>query len=345
MAKSRRKFGWSTLSKDELLNIRISDLGLRLKGTFVQKQIKHLYSELRNRKIRFFPHCWLSDEWFSPDYHPGIAIPFYLAHPRLIKMEEKFLCEAEGSSNEECIQILRHEAGHSIDWAFSLFKKKSYQKVFGNPQKRYPKVYYPNPKSRRYVLHLGFWYAQAHPVEDFAETFAVWLKKGSRWKRDYQGWPALKKLQYVDEIMQGIAEKKPIILKKDVKYEESPLGQNHLTLGEYFRKRRELYQIDYQWYFDKDLQKFFSNSPKHGRKRTAAGFLKKIHNRIRKDVAIRINEHPYVVDQILKEMIVRCKHLKLYVTRPEKQVNREAALFIAIQTFKYLNDGNPRMVI
>jgi len=84
---------WTTLSDDELLKWRLSDLGLSIEGTVLEERIERLYEELAYRGIRFRPHFWLAEEWFSPDGVPGIAIPFYLAHPRLARLERKQILE------------------------------------------------------------------------------------------------------------------------------------------------------------------------------------------------------------------------------------------------------------
>ncbi len=166
------RFKWSLISDERLLDTRICDLPLRIKGSFLEPHIKRLYSELNDRGIRFKPHLWLSGEWFTPDGVSGVAIPFYLAHPRLMKMERKQMREIEGGTEVECMRILRHEAGHAIDNAFRLHFKRRYIRVFGSFAQPYPTSYKPKPESRRYVFNLAAWYAQAHPAEDFAETFA-----------------------------------------------------------------------------------------------------------------------------------------------------------------------------
>ena len=199
------RFPWYRLTDEHLLDLRICDLALKIKGSFFEPNIKRLYSELNERGIRFKPHVWLSEEWFSPDGVPGIAIPFYLAHPRLMKLERKQMLEIEGGTDTECMRILRHEAGHALDTAFRLHFKRQWRELFGSFAKRYPDFYKPKPKSRKYVLHLPAWYGQAHPAEDFAETFAVWLTPRSRWRRRYKGWPALQKLEYIDDLMQELA--------------------------------------------------------------------------------------------------------------------------------------------
>ena len=195
------RFPWHRLSDEQLLDLRICDLPIKIKGSFLEPHIKRLYSELNARGIRFKPHVWLAEEWFSPDGVPGIAIPFYLAHPRLMKLERKQMLEIEGGTDTECMRILRHEAGHALDTAFRLHFKRQHRELFGSFAQPYPDFYKPKPKSRKYVLHLPAWYAQAHPAEDFAETFAVWLTPRSQWRRRYRGWPALRKLEYIDELM------------------------------------------------------------------------------------------------------------------------------------------------
>ena len=193
----------SFLSDEELLDLRMCDLGLSISKTFIEERVEQLYLELAERGISFRPHCWLSDEWFSPDGVPGIAIPFYLAHPRLMRLERKQVLEVEGGTHEWCMKILRHEAGHAIDTAFRLRRRKSYRETFGRVSVPYPNYYRPKPYSRNFVLHLDMWYAQSHPVEDFAETFAVWLRPRARWRAQYRDWPALKKLEFVSEEMKG----------------------------------------------------------------------------------------------------------------------------------------------
>ena len=114
---SRRRSGepsWAALPDDELLTWRMCDLGLHIEGTVLEERIERLYDELEYRGIRFRPHFWLSDEWFSPDGVPGIAIPFYLAHPRLARLERKQMLEVEGGTEDWCLRILRHEAGHAL---------------------------------------------------------------------------------------------------------------------------------------------------------------------------------------------------------------------------------------
>ena len=189
---------WADWPDEKLLDLRMCDLDVRIEGGDLEGRIAHLYGELKDSGLRFRPHFWLSDEWFTPDDVPGIAIPFYLAHPRLARLELSQMLEVEGGTPEWCMRILRHETGHAIDHAFLLRRRRRRQQLFGKSSDPYPEYYTPKPYSKSFVLHLDTWYAQSHPDEDFAETFAVWLSPESRWRERYAGWPALKKLEYMD---------------------------------------------------------------------------------------------------------------------------------------------------
>ncbi|TMJ23009.1 MAG: hypothetical protein E6G93_04805 [Alphaproteobacteria bacterium] len=175
----RRKYAWEKLSDQQLLKQRLGSLRVKVEGTWLEDCLDALNEELQARGIRLRPHAWISSEWFSPANVPGIAIPFYLAHPRLVKLEKKMMLDVEGGTWSECMAILRHEAGHAVQHAYQLQRRRRWQQLFGPSSKHYPRYYRPNPASRRYVQHLRLWYAQSHPDEDFAETFAVWLRPRS----------------------------------------------------------------------------------------------------------------------------------------------------------------------
>src|SRR3954470_16520282 len=198
------------LSDEQLLDLQMRQLDIRIEGSALEPRIAQLHEELAARGLTFRPHYWLSDEWFTPDGIPGIAIPFYLAHPRLAKLELAQMLEVEGGEPEWCMRILRHEAGHAIDNAFALRRKKQRREIFGNPSEQYPEFYAPKPYSKSFVLHLDSWYAQSHPDEDFAETFAVWLNQ-PHWRERYAGWPAIKKLEYMASLMKDVSGKRMVV--------------------------------------------------------------------------------------------------------------------------------------
>ena len=181
------KYHWSALPHDELLSVRLCDLDLTLTSTWVEKCIERLYAELDHRGIRLRPHVWISEEWFSPDGVAGIAVPFFLLHPRLMRLERRMMLEVEGGTRKQCMMLLRHEAGHAVQHAWALHRRRRWQQLFGLNSEPYPDSYRPRPGSRKYVQHLDGWYAQSHPSEDFAETFAVWLSPRRKWQRRYNG--------------------------------------------------------------------------------------------------------------------------------------------------------------
>src|SRR5215469_14739321 len=151
MPMPRRKYAWEKLSSEQLLKQRLSSLRVRIEGTWLEDCLDTLNEELNARGIRLRPHAWLSSEWFSPADVPGIAIPFYLAHPRLMRLEKKMMLEVEGGTRSECMAILRHEAGHVVQVAYQLHRRRRWRELFGPSSRRYPRYYRPNPASRRYV--------------------------------------------------------------------------------------------------------------------------------------------------------------------------------------------------
>jgi hypothetical protein len=333
---------WSRLVDESLLDMRLCDLGLSVDRPPLKRRVKRLHDELERKGLRFRPHVWLSSEWFSPDGVPGIALPFYLAHPRLAKLEKSRMLEVEGGSETQCARILRHEAGHSIDTAYRLHRRKKWREIFGSFAKPYPQVYNPRPGSRSFVLHLDWWYAQAHPAEDFAETFAVWLTPHSRWRSRYKGWGALRKLEYVDELMKEIADKPaPVRSRKKIE----PLSQLRTTLREHYRLKRLYYADEWPDFYDTDLRKLFSDDSRYLDRPTAAAFLRGVRPQVRDAVARWTGTHAYTVDQVLRDMIDRCKELKLRLAVSQRLAKSEAMMMVAVQTMNFLHTGRRRVAL
>ena len=333
---------WHALPYEEMMQVRLCDLGVRVKGTPLEKRIKRLYAELASRGIRFRPHYWLSDEWFSHDGVPGIAIPFYLAHPRLQRLERQQMFEVEGGTAEWCMRILRHETGHAIDTAYRLHRRRRWRELFGKYSQPYPEFYQPRPYSKRYVLHLDLWYAQSHPAEDFAETFAVWLRSRCGWRTQYRGWPALKKLKYVDELMEGIRRSR---LAVTTRQRVSPLREIRKTLAEHYAEKRAHYGYDHPNFYDRDLRRLFSNLPEHTGNPPAAAFLRRARSELRRVVAQWTGEYQYTIDQVLAEMIERCAELDLRLVRAEDFTKRDAMVILTVQVMNYLHGGRHRVAL
>jgi Putative zinc-binding metallo-peptidase len=325
-----KKYAWEDLSDSELLDVRLCDLGVQIEGTWIEQCLESLYSELERRELLLRPHAWLSTHWFSPRGIPGIGVPFYLAHPRLMQLERKQMREIEGSTRAEMMKILRHETGHALDDAYRIGEDPRVRALFGRWTKKYPEHYRPNPASRRYVQHLRLYYAQAHPHEDFAETFAVILgARGESWRRQYEGWPALQKLEFVNLLLDELRGKEP---RRKNKWRREPIGKKTMTLREYYAEKQSRYDVTYPALWDDELRQLFSDDPRHRNKELASKFLRRNRNEIRKLVSNWTGEYQYTRDQVLHDMIGRSRELKLRAAGPESKLKTEFAILLTVKT-------------
>ena len=329
----RNELSWASLPDDRLLQLRLRDLKLKLRGTWLEDCLKALHEELAEEDIRVRPYGWISSEWFSPENTIGIAFPFYLAHPRLMQLEKKIIFDVEGGTWSECMRILRHEAGHVVQTAYQLHRHRRWQQLFGPSSKRYPRYYRPNPASRNFVQHLRLWYAQSHPDEDFAETFAVWLRPRSNWRTRYAGWPALEKLEYVDELMKEIAGQRPLPTRRE---RVDPLNQLNQTLAEHYSKKQALYAFETPKTYDRELSRLFSADPRHYRSEAASRFIRRHRSRMRELVSKWTGEYQLTVDAILDEMILRCRELDLRAVGSERKLVADFAVLLTAKTAQAL---------
>ena len=327
---------WSRYTDGELLAARICDLGLDLEDDFLSKALTLLERELTRKGFRFRPHVWLSDEWFCPDGVPGFAIPFYLAHPRLRALERRQMLEVEGGTLRSCLRLLRHETGHALDNAFRLRRIPRRRRLFGKSETEYPDSYVPEPFSRKYVRHLDAGYAQSHPDEDFAETFAVWLDPRSGWRKRYAGWPARDKLVYMDALMGEISARRPALTNRRTVDEVSKVRR---TLGEHYRLRRERYQVDFSEHYDVDLTRVFGTT---GRS-TAADFLRRRRAFLRRHVSDWTGYRRYTIDSVIRDWIVRARELKLRVKHSEAETLRNVTTLLTVRVTEYVAVGGHRI--
>ncbi len=331
---------WTRLPEAELLKLRFCDLKLKLEGTRVAPKIRRLYAELDARGLRFRPHCWLAEEWFSPDGIPGIAIPFYLAHPRLERLERRFMREVEGGNGNWLMRILRHEAGHALDTAFRLRRRRGWREVFGPASLPYPDSYRARPGSRRFVQHLGAWYAQSHPAEDFAETFAVWLQPHSRWRAHYADWPAIEKLEFVEHAMQELRGRRPKVRSRD---EIEPLRTDTHTLAQHYRRKIERYRRMRRSLADQIIRRVFGPPRDSRHTLSAATFMRRIKPDLLRLARARSDASDYVIHQVLRLIIERCVAGHLTVNGSARAARRNA-LWLTLRLLKFLNQSGGRRV-
>jgi len=317
MAKTAKVKDWQDLADEEILQLRVRDLGLQIPGSLLEALIEKLYEELDAKGIKFRPPCYLADEWLCPDKVPIIGIPFCLAHPRLKQIEQKMMFEVEGGTDKSCMKLLRHECGHALNYAYRLYKKTRWRELFGRFSATYSDSYYYQPYSRRYVVHLEDSYAQAHPDEDFAETFAVWLAPGSNWQQKYRGWPVIRKLQYMDGLIKRIGELEPEVTAQG----RPPWSASRMTstlAAHYERKRREL-GSEFQGFYDDSLRMLFPARTGAASGVKASKILRQ-HRRGLVDSVTRWTGHrKYDIHQLVNSLIGRCDALGLCAADDDKQ--------------------------
>ncbi|MCB0309013.1 MAG: hypothetical protein KDD48_06540 [Bdellovibrionales bacterium] len=343
MGKKRQGYFWRDWDFERILDLRICDLNLKLGRCPINQVFQSVCKELRDKEIVFVPHVWLSDEFFCPDGIPGIAIPFYLAHPKLIQLEKKMMLEAEGSNRREATRILRHEMGHSIEHAYFLNRKKQRIVTFGKTTLKYPESYVPKPFSKSYVLNLENWYAQSHPDEDFAETFAVWLNPHSHWKSRYAKWPAIKKLNCINVLMKEIQGRRPLNRSKT---KVDPVERIKKTLREYYEEKRERYGLDMPaTFYDRDLRRVFSDSDEHRKMKFAHRFIRKHRRDIRKSVSFWTGQYQYAVDQVIEELETRCRELELKLMFDESKTLSDLMMMVAVHAMNHRYEGGYQIVL
>jgi hypothetical protein len=214
--------------------------------------------------------------------------------------------------------------------------------VFGPPATPYPEFYTPRPYSKSFVLHLDAWYAQSHPDEDFAETFAVWLTPQSQWRQRYSGWPALRKLEYMNQLMGTLKGMLPLV---DNPAEVDTLSGLKQTLRQHYREKRRYYGVDYPNFYDRDLRRIFSDEPQYQANPTAAQFIARNRTQVRRVVAGWTGIYQYTIDQVLEDMTARCRELRLRLAIPEDTARQEFTVLLTVQAMNYLHSGGHRLFL
>lgn len=337
---STRKF-WEDFTDEELLDLRFCELGLSLERSPLAPAVAQLYVELADKRLAFRPHVWISSEWFSPDGVAGVAVPFFLAHPRLTALERRQMSYVEGGSPAECMRLLRHETGHAIDTAYGFFRRAGYRELFGKTKSPYNSYYSPRPSSKAYVHNLARWYAQSHPSEDFAETFAVWLNPRSRWRHRYRGRAALRKLDYVDELMHEVGSRAP---RRVIRERVESLPQLTETLNEHYVLKRRHYSFGRAKFYDSALLKLFPPPRPYASAQRASVFMTRERSRIVALALARTRFDRYSVSQGLFEMVLRSRRLGLRT--PQSPVLRvcEATARLVVAFLERLEQGRHRLV-
>ena len=328
---------WAELDDDALLERRIRSLGLRIEGSPVEPWVRQLHDELSARGLVFMPPCHVGDEWFVPVGIPAIYIPFFLLHDRLRRLERRMILEVEGETPEWFMRLIRHEAAHAYAYAYQLHRKKRWQQIFGlSSREETPSFYRPRPYSRSFVVHLDDWYAQSHPDEDFAETFAVWLTPTIDWKTRYRGWKALEKLEFVDALMRSLAGRPPT---HQPAYRPSDHDCLNVKLKSYYARKRKQYEDSYPDFYDNDLRQLFPAPPEGVPAVPASRFLRAHRRPLLESICRWTNQRRYTVSGLLARLTARCDELGLHARADDPRLTAELSAYAATLVMNHLFTG------
>lgn len=321
---------------NELLAKPIRDLGLKLEGSPLERFVQQLYRELDAKGLhKFRPACYLSDEWGCPSGEPVIGIPFYLANPDLAKLERE-MNDLEDS--REIMMYMRHEAGHAFNYAYQLYKSVDWRELFGPFRRAYRDNYRPIPFSRKYVRHMAGWYAQKHPDEDFAETFAVWLTPRSQWRKKYKGWAAMAKLLYMDRVARRVGDLDPIRRRG---HTDITVDEMDTTVGEFYRLTLpEDIHVE-ELALDTDLADIFNVSPKRKKGvRSAQELLREHRKAIIDKIAYWSGVQRPIIKRLVEAICKRVEDLGLRVdVRCESAYLTEFTVYATALAMNFLTRG------
>lgn len=331
-----RSFEKTRVDVQEVLSKPIRDLGLRLEGSPVERFVQQLYRELDRKGLKKFrPLAYLTDEWGCPSGEPIIGIPFYLANPDLAQLEKEM---NDLEDKREIMMYMRHEAGHAFNYAYQLYKTAEWRELFGPFRRAYRDNYRPIPFSRKYVRHMAGWYAQKHPDEDFAETFAVWLTPRSGWRKRYDGWGAMAKLKYVDRIARKVSDLEPLRRRGRT---DITVDEMESTVGEFYRLSisEEIPITDLA--LDTDLMDIFNVSKKRTNSvRNASDLLRQHRKSIVDKVAYWTGVQRPVIKNLIESIENRVGELGLRAdAKREPEHLTEFTVYTTALAMNYLTRG------
>jgi hypothetical protein len=306
----------------QLLGRTISELGLTVKETRVERLTSRLYEELAERGVAFRPPVYLSDQWGCPDGTPLIGVPFYLADERLERLEAEHAGSVE--SDDEAMRYLRHEAGHAFNYAFRLHERDDFAQLFGDYARPYDEHYLTDPLSREHVRHILGWYAQKHPDEDFAETFAVWLTPHLEWRTEYEGWGAMRKLEWLDRVMGEVGTLSPPT--PALTDDDLPVEAMHWTVADHYA-RDETLPVGDARQFDGDLRRIFGGAADAPSGEPAGPFLRRHEGELTTRIAYWTGIGPTMVRSLLGALAARADDLALRVAALEATTLIELTAF------------------
>ena len=237
----------------------------------------------------------------------------------------------------EIMMYLRHEAGHAYNYAYELYKTPEWREMFGPFRRPYRDKYKPVPFSRKFVRHMAGWYAQKHPDEDFAETFAVWLTPRSNWRKKYKHWGALSKLKYMERTARHFRNTDPIRAGvTDITVEEMDT-----TVHEFYEQMANQEPVPEKLALDTDLIDIFLVSK---RRRTgvrpAADLIKENRKPLIDKVAYWTGVQRPLIKNLIESILSRVRELDLRAdVKLERQYLTEISAYATVMAMNYLTRG------
>jgi Putative zinc-binding metallo-peptidase len=313
----------------------IRDLHLTIAGTPLEPVIAEFGRELERAGVRRVrPHFYLSTEWGVPWGTVAIAIPFYLARLDLTDLHARRGGFVEGAGRTDILRYLRHEMGHVVNYAYELYGQEEWVKLFGDIDRPYVEEYRPQPFSRRFVRHLPGWYAQKHPDEDWAETFAVWMTPGLDWRAEYAGWPeALAKLEYCDRTVRGLADRDPPVTSAEL---DEDVGELPYSLEDFYRTAAPAEEFPPG--LDGALRTVFEEAGTSAE--PAAALMRRLERPLSENVYRWTGHFPERTRELLRHLARRAEELKLsYPAGGETEVALGLTTLVTALAMNHVNRG------
>lgn len=330
--------------ESNLFGTPIRDLKLAIENTRLAPLIDQFLAELKAKGItRLTPRFHLSSEWGVPFGSIAIGIPFYLAQPELTELHGEEVGHIEGFSPPDILRYLRHEMGHVVNYAYKLYDQEQWVVLFGSINQPYVEDYRPQPFSRRYVRHLPGWYAQKHPDEDWAETFAVWMSPDRNWRTEYAKWPsALTKLEYCDRMLTELQKRDPLVVSDEL---DEDVGELTYSIQEFYEKQAA--EDEPSPGLDGDLRTIFDDlaSPAEGaaavETRAAGPLIRKLERPLMAQVFRWTGHFPERTRSLMRHLAQRAEALsQVYPQNAENEAIVGVTILVTSLAMNYVHRGS-----
>lgn len=321
------------------VSVPIRELGLTIEGTPLAPVVTDFMGEVDRLGLAVRPRCYLSTEWGVPFGTVAIGIPFYLANPELKALHEKQTGFVEGADRRDVLRYLRHEMGHVVNYAYRLYDRPEWIAQFGPISQPYREEYRPKPFSRRYVRHLPGWYAQKHPDEDWAETFAVWMTPRSQWRREYAAWTgALAKLEYCDALLGELRSTIPAVTTEDLDEEVASVAYSVRD----FYAGVEQNGGEPPPGIDGAMQTVFELPDEGGVEgKTAAELLRRLESTLPAEIYRWTGHFPEHTRNLMRALAARAEELGLvYAPARETRVERAVTVLVTALAMSHVQTGS-----